>query len=140
MTVDAMGPLIHMMTMQGKLREARAMCQKAISRYVDGKDRRRRWPRCSISASGPSTTSRTDLESARYRLLTGIELSRQLGMVFYSLLGLRLLAKLQHVCGECEAAWDTLAEASEGAQHPEVSAAPTDFAGHGPNYSCAKAT
>ncbi len=119
MTVDAMGPLIHMMTMQGKLREARAMCQKAISRYVDGKGSPAPVAALLYIRLGAIDHEQNDLESARYRLLTGIELSRQLGMVFYSLLGLRLLAKLQHVCGEREAAWDTLAEASEGAQHPE---------------------
>ena len=119
MTADAMGPLIHMMTAQGKLREARAMCQNGISRYVDAKGSPAPVAAQLYIRLGTLDHEQNDLEAARYRLLTGIELSRQLGMVFYSLLGLRALAKLQHVCGEREAAWDTLAEASELAQRPE---------------------
>ena len=119
MTVDAMGALIHMMIAQGKLREARAMCQKAISRFVDAKGSPAPVAALLYIRLGSIDHEQNDLESARYRLLTGIELSRQLGMVFYSLIGLRALAKLQHVCGEREAAWDTLAEASELAQRPE---------------------
>lgn len=119
MTVDTMGALIPMMIGQGKLREARAMCQKAISRFVDAKDSPAPVAALLYIRLGIIDHEQNDLESARYRLLTGIELSRQLGMVFYALLGLRALAKLQHVCGERDAAWDTLAEASEIAQRPE---------------------
>lgn len=119
MTVDTMGALIPMMIGQGKLREARAMCQKAISRFVDAKESPAPVAALLYIRLGIIDHEQNDLESARYRLLTGIELSRQLGMVFYALLGLRALAKLQHVCGEREAAWNTLAEASEIAQRPE---------------------
>lgn len=119
MTVDAMGALIHMMVAQGKLREARALCQKGISRFVDAKDSPAPVAALLYIRLGIIDHEQNDLESARYRLLTGVELSRQLGMVFYSLIGLRALAKLQHVCGERDAAWDTLAEASEIAQRPE---------------------
>ena len=119
MTVDTMGPLIHMMTAQGKLREARAMCQNGINRYVDAKGSPAPVAALLYVRLGILDYEQNDLEAARYRLLTGIELSRQLGMVFYALLGLRALAKLQHVCGEREAAWNTLAEASELAQRPE---------------------
>ena len=119
MTVDAMGPLIHMMSAQGKLREARAMCQNSISRYLDAKGSPAPVAALLYIRLGIIDYEQNDLEAARYRLLTGIELSRQLGMVFFSLLGLRSLARLQHVCGEREAAWNTLAEASEIAQRPE---------------------
>ena len=119
MTVDAMGPLIHSMSTQGKLREARAMCQNAINRYVDAKGSPAPVAALLYLRLGILDYEQGDLEAARYRLLTGIELSRQLGMVFYGLVGLRALAKLQHVCGEREAAWNTLAEAGELAQRPE---------------------
>lgn len=119
MTVDAMGPLIQMMTGQGKLREARAMCQSTIRRYVDGKSSPAPVAALLYIRLGCLDYEQNDLEAARYRLMTGIELSRQLGMVFYALLGLRALARLLHVCGEREAAWDTLAEAGEQAQRPE---------------------
>ena len=119
MTVDATGPLIQMMTAQGKLREARAMCQNAIRRYVDAKGSPAPVAALLYIRLGILDHEQNDLEAARYRLMTGIELSRQLGMVFYSLIGLRALARLLHVCGEREAAWDTLAEAGELAQRPE---------------------
>lgn len=119
MTIDAMGALILMMTAQGKLREVRAMCQNSINRYVDAKGSPAPVAALLYVRLGILDYEQNDLEAARYRLLTGIELSRQLGMVFYALVGLRALAKLQHVCGEREAAWDTLAEASELAQRPE---------------------
>lgn len=119
MTVDAMGPLIHLMTGQGQLREAKIMCQNGIARYVDTKGSPAPVAALLYVRLGVIDYEQNDLESARYRLQTGIELSRQLGMVFYALLGLRALAKLQHVCGEREAAWNTLAEASEIAQRPE---------------------
>ena len=119
MTIDAMGPLAGIMAGQGKLREARAMCLNGISRYVDTEGSPVPVAAHLYIRLGILDYEQNDLESARYRLLTGIELSRQLGMVFLSLLGLRALAKLQHVCGEREAAWNTLAEASELAQRPE---------------------
>jgi LuxR family maltose regulon positive regulatory protein len=119
MTIDAMGPLIQRMTEQGKLREARAMCQNAIRHYVDAKGSPAPVAALLYIRLGILDYEQNDLEAARYRLMTGIELSRQLGMVFTSLLGLRALARLLHVCGEREAAWNTLAEAGEIAQHPE---------------------
>ena len=119
MTVDAMGPLIQMMTAQGRLREARAMGQNAIRRYVDARGAPAPVAALLYIRLGCLDHEQNDLEAARYRLMTGIELSRQLGMVFYALLGLRALARLLHVCGEREAAWDTLAEAGELAQRPE---------------------
>jgi LuxR family maltose regulon positive regulatory protein len=119
MTIDAMGPLIQMMTAQGKLREARAMGRNAIRQYVDAKGSPAPVAALLYIRLGILDHERNDLEAAGQRLLTGIELSRQLGMVFYSLLGLRALARLRHVRGEREAAWDTLAEAGELAQRPE---------------------
>lgn len=119
MTVDAMGPLIDVMMALGQLREARAMCQNAINRYAEGKDTPAPLAALVYIQLGILDYEQNDLDAARYRLQTGIDLSRQLGMVFYALLGLRALAKLQHVCGEREAAWNTLGEASAIAQRPE---------------------
>lgn len=119
MTVDALGPLTTMMMAKGQLREAKAICQNGIDRYID--DRGSPAPVAGLLyvQLGIIDYEQNDLNGARYRLQTGIELSRQLGMVFFSLLGLRALARLQHVCGERETAWNTLAEASEIAQRPE---------------------
>jgi LuxR family maltose regulon positive regulatory protein len=119
MTIDAMGPLIQMLTAQGKLREARALGRNAIRRHIDAKGSPAPLAALLYIRLGILDHEQNDLEAARYRLLTGIELSRQLGMVFYSLLGLRALARLLHVRGEREAAWDTLAEAGELAQRPQ---------------------
>jgi LuxR family maltose regulon positive regulatory protein len=119
MTVDAMGPLIDLMLLQGQLREAKAICMNGIERYVDAKGSSAPVAALLYIRLGVLDYEQNDLNAARYRLQTGIELSSQLGMVFFKLLGLRALAKLQHVCGEREAAWDTLAEASEIAERPE---------------------
>ena len=121
MTVDAMGPLIHLMTAKGHLREAYALCQHEIKRYLDAEGAPAPVAGLLYIRQGIMDYERNDLEAARFRLQTGIELSRQLGMVFFALLGLRSLAKLQHISGERDAAWDTLAEAGQIAQRPESS-------------------
>ncbi|MEZ5579187.1 MAG: hypothetical protein R3F40_07125 [Candidatus Competibacteraceae bacterium] len=60
-----------------------------------------------------------ELDSSRRNLITGIALCQQLGMVYYTLMGQRSLAKLQHVSGEREAAWDTLTAARRLAEKSE---------------------
>jgi LuxR family maltose regulon positive regulatory protein len=62
-----------------------------------------------------------DLESARRSLTLGIDLCEQLGMVYFWLLGKCALAKLQHVCGERDMAWTTLAAARELSDRSESS-------------------
>jgi hypothetical protein len=83
--IDAIGPLIQMMTAQGKLHEARAMSQNAIRQYVDAKGSLAPIAALLYIRLGILDHEQNDLEAARYRLMTGIELSRQLGMEFYSL-------------------------------------------------------
>ena len=60
-----------------------------------------------------------DLESARHCLTNGVALCQQLGMVYYTLMGQRALARLQNVCDEAEAAWNTLAAAREVAERSQ---------------------
>ena len=119
MSVDATGQLAMMMYGQGQLREAVILCRNALDHFVDAKG-----TPAPVAARLYITVSildheQNDLEAARKHLQTGIALSRQLGMVFTSLMGLRALAKLQHVTGDRESAWDNLAEARELAQRPE---------------------
>jgi len=119
LTVDAAGLLATMMCARGQLREAMILCRNAIQRFVDAKGAAEPIAGLLYIQLGLIDFELDDLESARRRLLTGIDLSRQLGVVFYTLVGLCGLAKLQHVQGEREAAWTTLAEAREISQRPE---------------------
>ena len=119
MTVDATGPLAEMMIAKGQLREAMVLCRNGLEHFVDAKGTVEPVAGLLYIQLGIIDLELDELDSARYRLMTGIDLSRQLGVVFYTLLGLRALARLQHVRGEREAAWNTLAEAREIAQRPE---------------------
>jgi LuxR family maltose regulon positive regulatory protein len=49
----------------------------------------------------------------------GINLCEQLGMVYFRLLGKCALAKLQHISGENDEAWTTLAAAREISEQPQ---------------------
>jgi LuxR family maltose regulon positive regulatory protein len=52
-----------------------------------------------------------DLERALHCLTTGIELCQQMGTVYFTLAGQRVLAKLYYVRGEVEKAWEVLTAA-----------------------------
>ena len=118
-TLDALSHLALLMYAQGQLREAILLCRNTLERYVD--DQGRPLPVAGLAhiPLGIFFYENNDLESARYCLVTGIALCQQLGMVYFRLMGQRALAKLQHVCGEREAAWNTLAAAREVASQPE---------------------
>ena len=117
-TLDALSHLALLMHAQGQMREAILLCRNMLDRYVD--DQGRPLPVAGLAhiPLGIFFYESNDLESARYCLLTGISLCQQLGMVYFRLMGQRALAKLQHVCGEREAAWNTLAAAREVASQP----------------------
>lgn len=118
-TLDALSHLALLMYAQGQLREATHLCRTMLERYVDEQGRPLPVAGLAHIPLGIFFYENNDLESARYCLVTGISLCQQLGMVYFRLMGQRALAKLQYVCGEHEAAWNTLAAAREVATQPE---------------------
>jgi LuxR family maltose regulon positive regulatory protein len=118
MTLDAVGHLAVMLRAQGQLREAIAMCQDAAERYRNGGDPP---PIVGLvyAPLGMLYYELDDLAAARRLLTTGIELCRQLGMAYFRLLGKCALAKLQHISGEFDQAWTTLAVARDVSDRPE---------------------
>ena len=118
-TLDAVGYLAPLMYAQGRLREAILLCREVIDRYVDGRGKPFAAAGLVYVPLGVLYYETDDLESARHYLTTGVALCQQQGMVYYTLLGQRALAKVQHMQGEHEAAWNTLAAASRLAEQSE---------------------
>ena len=114
--LDALGHLASVMTAQGQLREAQQMCLNAIESYVDARGEPYPVAGLVYVPLGTLYYEMNDLVSARHYLTRGVELCRQLGMVYYTLMGQRALAKLQNVSDESEASWHTLASAREVAE------------------------
>jgi LuxR family maltose regulon positive regulatory protein len=118
-TLDSVGHLATTLIAKGQLREAMVISRNAIERHID-----------SDGAPLPITGlvkvplamlhyEMDELESARRFFTNGIELCDQLGMTYFWVLGKCGLAKLQHVSGEWDAAWTTLAAARELAERSE---------------------
>ncbi|MCB1823266.1 MAG: tetratricopeptide repeat protein, partial [Candidatus Competibacteraceae bacterium] len=118
-TLDALGNLAPLMYAQGRLREAMLLCCENVERYVDVRGKPLAVAGLVYVPLGVLLYEINDLESARRNLSTGIALCQQLGMVYYTLMGQRSLAKLQHISGEREAAWDTLTAARRLAEKSE---------------------
>jgi LuxR family maltose regulon positive regulatory protein len=107
------------MLAQGQLREAMVLCTRAVEQHTDARGKPLPVAGLVYIPLGIIYYELNDLQSARHCLTTGIDLCRQLGMVYYALTGERALARVQHAGGDREAAWNTLAAASELARHSE---------------------
>lgn len=118
-TLDALGNLAPLMYAQGRLREAMLLCCENVERYVDVRGKPLAVAGLVYVPLGVFFYEINELYSSRRNLITGIALCQQLGMVYYTLMGQRSLAKLQHVSGEREAAWDTLTAARRLAEKSE---------------------
>lgn len=118
-TLDALLHLAPLMYAQGQLREAVVLCRTAIAEYVDGRGKPLPVAGLVHVSLGVLYYELDQLALAREYLAKGIVLCQRLGMVYYTLMGQRGLAKLQHLSGEREAAWNTLAAARELAQGSE---------------------
>ncbi len=110
-TLEALGYLTALLYQQGQLREAILLCQEAASRYNDDRGNPLPMAGLALIPLGALYFEINDLDRAEQDLKTGIALSQQLGMVYYTLVGQRTLAKLLHARGATEAAWETLAAA-----------------------------
>jgi LuxR family transcriptional regulator, maltose regulon positive regulatory protein len=117
--LDALGSLAPLMLARGQLREALLLCGDAVEKYVDAGGKPLPVAGLVYVPLGVLYQEMNELQTARDCLATGIELCRHLGMVYYALTGLRALAKVQHIGGQREAAWNTLAEARALAERSE---------------------
>jgi LuxR family maltose regulon positive regulatory protein len=117
--LDALGHLASVMTAQGQLREAHLLCLNAVEKYVDARGEPDPVAGLVYVPLGTLYYEMNDLESARHYLTRGVVLCQQLGMIYYTLMGQRALAKLQNVCDEAEASWHTLASARDVAERSE---------------------
>jgi ATP/maltotriose-dependent transcriptional regulator MalT len=120
-TLDALGHLAAVLNAQGRVREAILLCRNAAEQHVDPGDKPLPITGLVHVPLGTLYYEIDDLESARRSLTLGIDLCEQLGMVYFWLLGRCALAKLQHVCGERDMAWTTLAAARELSDRSESS-------------------
>src|SRR5262249_32562625 len=118
-TLDALAALTSLMYAQGQLREAMHLCEEAIATAVDGRGKPLPVAGLVYVSRGVLNYESDDLERAREDLSTGIALCRQLGLVYFTLMGQRTLARAHHACGDRAAAWDTLAAARELAGQSE---------------------
>jgi LuxR family maltose regulon positive regulatory protein len=119
MALDALGHLAGVLRAQGQLREATLLCSEAADQYVDAADDPLPIAGLVYVPLGILHYDMDDLESARRFLTVGVGLCEQLGMVYFRILGKCALAKLQHVCGDNDQAWRTLAAAREASEQPE---------------------
>ena len=120
-TLDAIVHLAPMLCAQGRLREAVVLCRNAADDHVDARGKPLPVAGLVHVALGVLYYELNELALCRQALDTGVALCQRLGMVDYTLLGQRALARLQHTCGEREAAWNTLAaarELAEGSENP----------------------
>jgi LuxR family maltose regulon positive regulatory protein len=118
-TLEALGYLTLLLYQQGQLREAIRLCQQAAGQYTDERGNPLPMAGLVLIPLGSLYFENNDLERAERHLKTGIALCEQMGTVYYTLLGQRTLAKLQHARGDFEAAWDTLAAAGQLAAQSE---------------------
>lgn len=119
MALDALGHLAGMLKAQGQLREAIVLCSSAADQCGETADNPLPIAGLVYVPLGILHYDINDLQSARRYLTIGINLCEQLGMVYFRLLGKCALAKLQHIGGENEQAWMTLAAARELSEQPE---------------------
>jgi LuxR family maltose regulon positive regulatory protein len=120
LTLDAIGHLARTMLAQGRLREGIVLCREAAERYVDARGKPLPVAGLLYVCLGALHYEADELEWAERCLATGVALCQQLGLVYYTLIGQRALAKLQHVGGQRETAWNTLAAAREVAERSEA--------------------
>jgi LuxR family maltose regulon positive regulatory protein len=95
------------------------LCLNAVEKYVDAHGEPLPVAGLVYVPLGALYYEMNDFESARRYLTNGVALCQQLGMIYYTLMGQRALAKLQSMCNESEASWNTLAAAREVAERSE---------------------
>jgi len=119
MTLDALGHLALLLAVQGQLREGVLLCQNAADEHINGDDHPLPIAGLVHVPLGVLQYEMDELQPARRSLTTGINLCDQVGMAYFKVVGKCALAKLQHVSGETNDAWATLAAAREVSDQPQ---------------------
>ena len=118
-TLEALGYLALLLYQQGDLREALLLCEKAVAEHSDAQGRPNPVAGLVYIPLGALYFETDDLDRAYHCLTTGIALCQQMGTVYFTLAGQRLLAKLQYARGDVESAWGVLTAARQLATQSE---------------------
>jgi len=93
-TLEAIGYLAPLLSVQGRLREAMVLCEEALREYTGTNGRTLPMIGLAEVPLGTLLYERDDLEAAKKHLTRGITHCEQLGTTSYTLLGYRTLARL----------------------------------------------
>jgi len=118
-TMEALGYLTLLLYQQGELREALLLCEQAVNQHADALGRPLPVVGLVCIPLGALYFEIDDLERAEHFLTTGIALCQQMGTIYFTLAGQRLLAKLHYVRGEIDRAWEILTAARHLAAQSE---------------------
>ena len=110
-TLEALGYLALLLYQQGDLREALLLCEKAVEQHMDAQGRPNPMAGLVYIPLGALYFELDDLDRGYHCLTTGIALCQQMGTVYFTLAGQRLLAKLQYSRGLIDGAWEVLSAA-----------------------------
>lgn len=93
-TLEAIGYLAPLLSVQGRLREAMVLCEEALREYAGSNGRTLPMIGLAEVPLGALLYERDELEAAKKHLTRGIARCEQLGTTSYTLLGYRTLARL----------------------------------------------
>ena len=115
----ALVSLAEQLNAQGRLREAVALCQRAVDQYVDARGKPLPSSGVIYLELGLLDYESNDLDRASQHLDIGMALCQQLALTAYILEAKELQALIQYARGETEAALATLFEAQDIASQVE---------------------
>ena len=113
--VSALSNLAWLEHLQGKAREAIALCQQALGLCVDARGNPLPLAGQARVALGLIYYDLNELAHAQEHLVQGLELGRQLGPTSGAMQAVFTLARIQHLMGETETALATVASACRAA-------------------------
>jgi LuxR family transcriptional regulator, maltose regulon positive regulatory protein len=114
--LDALLHLVPLLRDQGRVLEGIELCEAAVARYQDVAGSPLPFAAPAHLALGQLLYELDDLAQARARLEQAESLSSQMGMLWFHLMSLCWLAKVQHASGDKPLAWRTIARARELAE------------------------
>ena len=116
----AQATLAQLLHVQGRRREAAALCRQAIEQYVDEIGKPLPIAGSAHVVLGIMYYEANELVKARQHLLRGLEFCQQLAVEYVTVIGKITLAKLQQATGEEEAALVTIQEARQAASRLDI--------------------
>ena len=112
-TIDVLFHLAPLLIAQGQLREALTLCEDALQRNSGNAGQ-------AATLAGPIHVTTAlilhelgELRDAKFHAEQGLALCRALGIVYYELHALKVMAHLRWALGERESAWQALAQSRE---------------------------